>query len=184
MNETIGNRAGVYRTTMRREAFRLPILLALATVLVVVLTQHRVDTANMDLSDRVTGPLVAFAAGCCLVGGSLWLHTWIWKVTLFEGGVRGPTYSLGLRTLAWAEISSAERIPLHLQSINPYHAVLQLHPSTGPESGSTNRSPACRSSRSMFGASPGKITHFPASSTNAERRPSFSAPLARGPTRR
>ena len=59
MKEAIGSRVGVFRTTMRREVLRLSILLALVTVLVVVLTQHRVDTTNVDVSHLATGPLLA-----------------------------------------------------------------------------------------------------------------------------
>lgn len=70
-----------------------------------------------------------YVTTCCLVLGGLWLATfWFWKVTLFEGGVRGATYSLGLRTLAWGEIISAERLPLHYV----FHAAVRLQPSRGP----------------------------------------------------
>jgi hypothetical protein len=70
--------------------------------------------------------------GCFLVLMGLWLTTRIWKVTLFEGGVRGPTPSMGFRTLAWDEISLVERIPLHMKPINPFESVLRLQTSHGP----------------------------------------------------
>jgi hypothetical protein len=129
MKETIGNRIGVYRPTMRRAVLRLPILIALVSALGVVLILGKSD---MDTLFLVKGALFAYAAACCLVFASLWLTTRIWRVTLFEGGVRGPTSGFRSRTLAWSEISSAERLPFHLQSINPFRAVLRLQPSRGP----------------------------------------------------
>ena len=132
MKEIIGNRVGVYRTTMRREVLRLPIPMALVTALAVFLTRRRLDTANMDVYRLAGDALVVWAACCCLVFAGLWVSTRIWKVTLFEGGVRGPTSSLGFQALAWGEISAAERTPLHMRSINPFHAVLLLHASQGP----------------------------------------------------
>jgi hypothetical protein len=125
--ETMGNRVGAYRTTMRREVLRLPIPMALVAVLVVVLTTR----GKLDAFRSATETLFAYAAVCCLVFACLWLCTLIWKVTLFEGGVRGPTSGFRFQTLAWSEIRSARRIPLHLQSINPFRAVLQLQPSRG-----------------------------------------------------
>jgi hypothetical protein len=116
---------------MRREFLRFPILIALVG-LGVVLTTSGFDTSNMDVFRLATDALLVWTAACCLVFGCLWFIILLWKVTLFEGGVRGPTHSLGFRTLAWSEISSAERIPLHMKSINPWEAVLQLQPSRGP----------------------------------------------------
>ena len=128
MKEAIGSRVGVFRTTMRRAVFRMPILFALVAPVVGVLTKR----GSVTYTSNMTVALLAAAAGCCLTLACLWLITLIWKVTLFEGGVRGPTDSFGFRTLAWGEIRSAERIPLPLQSITLFHAVLWLRPSRGP----------------------------------------------------
>jgi len=60
-------------------------------------------------------------------------------------------------------------------------ACLWLSPLIGRSlSSRPNHSLACRSSRSMFGASPGKVTHLPASSTNAECTTFFLCTLAGG----
>jgi hypothetical protein len=133
MKEAIGRRVGVFRTTMRRAVFRMPILFALVAPVVGVLTKR----GSVTYTSNMTVALLAAAVGCCLTLASLWLITLIWKVTLFEGGVRGPTHSFGsltpgLRTLAWGEIRSAERIPSPLKSITPFHAVLWIRPSRGP----------------------------------------------------
>jgi predicted membrane protein len=133
VKESIGNPVGVYRTTLRRAVLRLPILIALVEALAFVLTKPRVDSSDMDVFRLATGALLVWAAACCLVFACGWLHTTlIWKVTLFEGGVRGPTSGFRSRTLAWGEISSAERMPFHFQSINPLHAALQLRARQGP----------------------------------------------------
>lgn len=119
MKETIGRRVGVFRTRIRRAVLLMPILLALAAAALGVLTKPGFDSAL----------LVVYVMTCCLVSGCLWLATrWFWKVTLFEGGVRGATHSLGLRTLTWSEISSVERIPLHYV----FQGSLRLQPSRGP----------------------------------------------------
>jgi hypothetical protein len=60
----------------------------------------------------VFGYLFAYVTSWCLVVACLWLTPLIWKVTLFEGGIRAPTRGFGFRTLAWDDISSAERMPL------------------------------------------------------------------------
>jgi hypothetical protein len=62
-------------------------------------------------------PGFAYVTSWCLVVACLWLTPLIWKVTLFEGGIRGPTRGFGFRTLAWDDISSAERMPLGLRSL-------------------------------------------------------------------
>jgi hypothetical protein len=136
MQEAIGNRVGVFRTAPRRRFFlRMPILIALVGALAILInsTKRGPDTSNLDLA---TMGLVVWAAACGLLFLGLWLiTTLLWKVTLFEGGVRGPTYNellLPFRTLAWGEIISAERIPFLLQSINAFQSVLRLHPSRGP----------------------------------------------------
>lgn len=111
MTETIGRRVGVFRTRIWPAVLLMPILLALVTAVVVVLTKRGVDTSNMD-TFLAKDALLVYATTCCLVLGCLCLATfWFWKVTLFEGGVRGATYSLGFRTLTWGEISSVDRTP-------------------------------------------------------------------------
>jgi hypothetical protein len=103
MMETIGNRVGVYRRKIPvlRAAILFALILALVTAVAVVLT-HRPNT-------DVFGYLFAYVTSWCLVVACLWLTPLIWKVTLFEGGIRAPTRGFGFRTLAWIDISSAER---------------------------------------------------------------------------
>jgi len=63
----------------------------------------------------------------------LWLTPVIWKVTLFEGGIRGPTRGFGFQTLAWKDIRSAERMSLGLRSLGiGFDAALCLHATGGP----------------------------------------------------
>jgi hypothetical protein len=123
MKEAIGHRVGVFRTTIRPAVLLALSGLTLVTPLVAILTKTPFDTSNM------TALLFVYAATCCLVWACMWLATfWFWKVTLFEGGILGTTYSLGFRTLAWGEIISAERIPLAVR----FHTALRLQPSRGP----------------------------------------------------
>ena len=131
MNEVLGSQVGVFRTTMRPQVFRLPILFAAGTALVIFLNLGKRGSST-DPSDLTAAALFAFVVSCGLGFAALWLQTVIWKVTLFEGGVRGPTPNFGFRTMAWGQISSAERIPLHLKSINPFHAVVRLQSPAGP----------------------------------------------------
>ena len=124
----IGSRVGVFRTRIWPAVLLMPILLALATAAVRFLTRHRLDTSNIEVG-LADGILPVYVAVCGLVMGCLWLATfWFWKVTLFEGGIRGATSSLGLRTLTWGEIVSVERIPVHYV----FHASVRLQPSRGP----------------------------------------------------
>ena len=136
MNKALGPRVGVFHTAIRIEVLRLPIPMALVTGLAIFLTKDKrgLDTSNMDLLLLAKEAFFVWALVCCLIFLCLWILTkLLWKVTLFEGGVRGPNYRWGFRTLAWDEITSAKRIPLHFQSINPFHAVLEVHTSRGPE---------------------------------------------------
>src|SRR5512145_2365007 len=106
MIEAIGSRVGVFRREipLRRAAILFALIFALVTAVAFVLT-HRPD---MDVSAY----LFAFVASWGLVMACLWLSPLIWKVTLFERGIRGPTRGFGFQTLAWDRISSAERLPL------------------------------------------------------------------------
>jgi hypothetical protein len=111
MTETIGSRVGVFRRKipLLRAAILFALIFALVTAVAVVLT-HRPDTDTF-------GYFFAYVTSWCLVMVCLWLTPLIWKVTLFEGGIRGPTRGFGFRTLAWDDISSAERMPLGLRSL-------------------------------------------------------------------
>ncbi|HEX2459636.1 MAG TPA: hypothetical protein VHJ58_05760 [Vicinamibacterales bacterium] len=111
MKETIGNRVGVYRRKipLLRAAILFALIFALVTAVAVVLT-HRPNT-------DILAYLFAYVTSWCLVVACLWLTPLIWKVTLFEGGIRGPTRGFGFRTLAWDDISSADRMPLGLRSL-------------------------------------------------------------------
>ncbi len=127
MKETIGNRVGVYRRKipLLRAAILFALIFALVTAVAVVLT-HRPNTDML-------GYLFAYVTSWCLVVACLWLTPLIWKVTLFEGGIRGPTRGFGCRTLAWDDISSAERMPLGLRSLGiGFEAALCLQATGGP----------------------------------------------------
>jgi hypothetical protein len=127
MKETIGSRVGVFRRKipLLRAAILFALLFALVTVVGVVLT-HR---PNMDL----VGYLFAYVTSWCLVVACLWLTPLIWKVTLFEGGIRGSTRGFGFRTLAWNDISSAERMPMWARSLRiGFDAALCLQATRGP----------------------------------------------------
>jgi hypothetical protein len=55
------------------------------------------------------------------------------KVTLFEGGIRGPTRGFGFRTLAWDDIRSAERMPMWGRFLEiGFDAALCLQATGGP----------------------------------------------------
>jgi hypothetical protein len=127
MKETIGNRVGVYRRKipLLRAAILFALTFALATAVLAVLT-HR---PNADWF----GYLFAYVTSWSLVMACLWLTPLIWKVTLFEGGIRGPTSGFGFRTLAWDDISSAERRPFGLRSLGiGFEAALCLQVTGGP----------------------------------------------------
>ena len=127
MIETIGSRVGVFRRKipLLRAAILFALIFALVTAVLVVLT-HRPNT-------DVFGYLFAYVTSWCLVMACLWLTPLIRKVTLFEGGIRGPTRGLGFRTLAWNDISSAERMPVVLRSLGiGFDAALCLQATRGP----------------------------------------------------
>lgn len=127
MIEPIGSRVGVFRRKipLLRAAILFALILVLVTAVAVVLT-HRPNT-------DVFGYLFAYVTSWCLVVASLWLTPLIWKVTLFEGGIRGPTRGFGFRTLAWNDISSAERMPLGLRFLGiGYDAAVSLQATGGP----------------------------------------------------
>jgi hypothetical protein len=122
MIETIGSRVGVFRRKipLLRAAILFALIFALMTAGLFVLT-HRPNT-------DVLGYLFTYVTSWCLVMACLWLTPLIRKVTLFEGGIRGPTRGFGFRTLAWDDISSAERMPLGLRSLGlGFDAALCLH---------------------------------------------------------
>jgi hypothetical protein len=129
MAETIGNRVGVFRRKipLLRAAILFALIFALVTAVAVVLT-HRPNT-------DVFGYLFAYVTSWCLVVACLWLTSLIWKVTLFEGGIRGPIRGLDFRTrtLAWDDITSAERIPMWARSLGiGFDAALYLQATGGP----------------------------------------------------
>jgi hypothetical protein len=127
MIETIGSRVGVFRRKipLLRAAILFALIFALVAAVMVVLT-HRPNT-------DVFAYLFAYVTSWCLVMACLWLTPLIWKVTLFEGGIRGPTRGFGFRTLAWDDIRSAERMPLGLRSLGiGWDAALWLQATGGP----------------------------------------------------
>ena len=127
MIETIGSRVGVFRRKipLRRAAILFALIFAVSTAVLFGLT-HRPNT-------DVLGYLFAYVMSWCLVMACLWLTPLIRKVTLFEGGIRGPTRGFGSRTLAWDDISSAERMPLGLRSLGiGFDAALCLQATRGP----------------------------------------------------
>jgi hypothetical protein len=84
MIETIGSRVGVFRRKipLLRAAILFALIFALVAAVMVVLT-HRPNT-------DVFAYLFAYVTSWCLVMACLWLTPLIWKVTLFEGGIRAP----------------------------------------------------------------------------------------------
>jgi hypothetical protein len=127
MIEIIGNRVGVFRRQipLLRAAILFALMFAMVTAVAVVLT-HR---PSMD----TFGYLFAYLSSWCLVVACLWLIPVIWTVTVFEGGIRGPTRGFGRRTLAWDDISSADRLPLGLRSLGiGFDSVLCLQATAGP----------------------------------------------------
>jgi hypothetical protein len=91
MIDTIGGQVGVFRRKipLLRAAILLALFFALVTAGLVVLTYR----PNAD----VFGYLFAYVTSWGLVVACLWLTPLIWKVTLFEGGIRGPTQSRSTR---------------------------------------------------------------------------------------
>jgi len=127
MIEPIGSRVGVFRRkiALLRAAILFGLMIALTTAGLVVLTNR----PNTD----VFAYLLGYVTSWCLVVAYLWLTPLIWKVTLFEGGIRGPTRGFRSRTLAWDDISSAERMPLGLRSLGiGFDAALCLQATRGP----------------------------------------------------
>jgi hypothetical protein len=132
MNENIGNKVGVYRTTFRRAVFSMPIVIALVTVVVVVMNQWKQSSnVDTDFFERVV--IFAYIASNVLVIAGLWLFTWVWRVNIFEGGIRGATDWGFRKTLAWSEINSVDRFPTALRLISPFQAILRIHHSNGPD---------------------------------------------------
>ena len=111
MIETIGNRVGVFRRNvpLLRAAIFFALVFALVTGVAIVLTRGP-DTDML-------GYAFAYVMSWSLVMASLWLIRSISKVTIFAGGIRGPTGGFGFRTLAWSDISSAVRMPMGLRSL-------------------------------------------------------------------
>jgi len=123
MNENMGSPVGVYRRNIPFPRIAVFFALTFATVIpVYALLNHRPDK---DLSIY----LFMFVMGWCVVMGFLWLSRQVWKVTLFEGGLRGPTRGLRFRTMAWSEIHSPERMAMWVRPLRiGFDAALLLEP--------------------------------------------------------
>lgn len=126
MTETVGSRVGVFRRKIpsRRAAVLFALLLAPVTAALAVLT-YRANT-------NVFVYVFAYVASWCLLVACFWFVPLIDQVTLFEGGIRGSTGGFGVRTLAWDDINSVERMPLPARSLGiGYDGALCLQATEG-----------------------------------------------------
>lgn len=136
MTRPIGSPVGVFRREI--PILRAAILFALINAPVMVAMAVVTHRPDVDVLVYV----FAYVTSCGLVVAMLWLLPSISKVTLFEGGIRGPARRFGFRTLAWDEIGSAQRIPFWARSLGiGFDAALCLDASGGSTNAERSRHP-------------------------------------------